>query len=195
MHNMQIGLFFGSFNPVHQGHLEIASYFLENTNLKEIWFVVSPQNPFKEDIELLDIENRLELVHAAIGEHDLIKCCEVELGLSVPSFTIDTLKELARTYPENDFSIIMGTDNLEKFGLWKSYEEILEHHKIYVYPRTGSNAAQFSNHPSVILIDSQLLEVSATVLRDQIKEGKFDQWLPHPVAEIIKEKGYYNTAV
>ena len=141
--SMTIGLFFGSFNPVHKGHLEIASYFLDNTDLKELWLVVSPQNPLKDDEELLDIEKRLELVNAAISENTRIKCCKVELGLSKPSFTVDTMKELKRIYPENEFVIIMGTDNLEKLDLWKDYLEILNNYKIYVYPRTGYSAAQF----------------------------------------------------
>jgi len=188
---MKVGLFFGSFNPIHKGHLDIASYFLDHTNLAEIWFVVSPQNPLKNDKELLDVEKRLELVHAAITDIDSIKCSEVELGMPIPSFTIDTLKKLSQDFPKNDFIILMGTDNMEKFNLWKNHDEILEDYKIYVYPRTGYNAEQFREHPSVTLIDSQLLEVSATMLRDQMKEGKFDQWLPVAVAQIIKEKGYY----
>jgi len=191
---MTIGLFFGSFNPIHKGHLNIASYFLDNTDLAEIWFVVSPQNPLKSDAELLDVKKRLELVNAAIGEIDSIKCSEVELDMPIPSFTIDTLKKLSEDFRNNDFVILMGTDNMEKFNLWKDYEEILENYKIYVYPRTGSDAEQFREHPSVTFIDSQLLEVSATMLRDQMRKGEFDQWLPNTVARIIKEKGYYEGA-
>ena len=188
---MKIGLFFGSFNPIHKGHIGIASYFLEETDLAEIWFVISPQNPLKNEKELLDVEKRLELVHAAIGDIESIKCSEIELAMPVPSFTIDTLNKLKQDFPKNDFVILMGTDNMEKFNLWKNYEAILEHYKIYVYPRTGCNADQFREHPSVTLIDSQLLEVSATMLRDQMREGKFDKWLPSAVAQIIKKKGYY----
>ena len=192
---MNVGLFFGSFNPVHNGHLEIASYFLENTDLDEVWFVVSPQNPLKSDIELLDIEKRLELVNAAINGNEAIKCCEIELTLSKPSFTIDTLKELTKTFPNNAFKIIMGTDNLETFSLWKDYEVILQNYKIYVYPRTGFDVSQFQQHPAVTLIDSQLLEVSATILRDQISRQEFDTWLPDRVAKIIREKGYYGSSI
>ena len=123
---MKIGLFFGLFNPIHKGHLKIASYFLDNSDLQEVWLVVSPKNPLKEDAELLDVEKRLELVHAAIGENELIKCCEIELGLPLPSFTIDTLRELRNTNPNDEFIIIMGSDNLEKFHLWKNYTEILD---------------------------------------------------------------------
>lgn len=189
---MKVGLFFGSFNPIHKGHLEIASYFLENSDLEEIWLVVSPQNPLKEDAELLDVDKRLELVYAAIGENEKIKCSQVELGLPIPSFTIDTLGALGRTNPDDEFVIIMGTDNLEKLDLWKSYEEILNQYKIYVYPRAGSSSAQFADHPSVTLIESQLLDISATMLRDQIRKEEFDLWLPEQVAEIIKERGYYS---
>jgi len=189
---MKIGLFFGSFNPIHKGHLEIASYFLENSDLEAIWLVVSPQNPLKEDVELLDVEKRLELVNAALGDHERIKCSKVEIGMPVPSFTIDTLGELGRTNPTDEFVIIMGTDNLEKLHLWKSYEEILDKYKIYVYPRAGSSSAQFADHPSVSLIESELLEISATLLREQIRKEEFDLWLPDAVAEIIKERGYYS---
>ena len=191
---MKIGLFFGSFNPIHRGHLKIASYFLDNSDLQEIWLVVSPKNPLKEDEELLDVKKRLELVHAAIGENELIKCCEVELGLPIPSFTIDTLRNLRNTNPDDEFIIIMGSDNLEKFHLWKDYTEILDQYKIYVYPRSGAGSGQFAAHPSVSLIDSQLLEISASMLRDQIRKEEFDLWLPDKVAQIIRERGYYSNS-
>ncbi|HIA05565.1 MAG TPA: nicotinate-nucleotide adenylyltransferase [Flavobacteriales bacterium] len=191
---MKIGLFFGSFNPIHRGHLKIASYFLDNSDLQEIWLVVSPKNPLKEDEELLDVKKRLELVHAAIGENELIKCCEVELGLPIPSFTIDTLRNLRNTNPDDEFIIIMGSDNLEKFHLWKDYTEILDQYKIYVYPRSGASSGQFAAHPSVSLIDSQLLEISASMLRDQIRKEEFDLWLPDKVAQIIRERGYYSNS-
>lgn len=189
---MRIGLFFGSYNPVHKGHIEIANYFLNNSDLNEVWFVVSPQNPLKEDTELLHVNERLELVHAAIKDYKGLKCCEVELSLPKPSYTIDTLRELKSSHPENRFVIIMGTDNLESFHLWKSFEEILDNFEIYVYPRTGSSAGQFKSHSSVTLIDSELLEVSATMIRDQIRKQEFDKWLPDSVAQIISEKGYYS---
>ena len=188
---MRIGLFFGSFNPVHKGHLEIATYFLKNTDLNEVWLVVSPQNPLKDDSELLEVEERLEMVCAALTDHDGIKSCEVELNLPKPSYTIDTLRELSLQHPSYKFAIIMGTDNLEKFDLWKSYEEILANYEIYVYPRTGSSADQFKGHPAVTLIDSELLEVSATMLRTRIKRNEYDEWLPDSVASIISDKGYY----
>lgn len=191
MFEMKVGLFFGSFNPVHKGHLEIASCFLDNTDLNEVWFVVSPQNPLKDDSELLAIDERLELVNAAIKENEGIKCCEVELGLPIPSYTIDTLRELCNTHPDYQFTIIMGTDNLEKLDLWKAYEEILQNFKLYVYPRMGSEAKKFQNHPAVTIIDSQLLEVSATILREQIRNQQYDKWLPDRVAQIIAAKGYY----
>ena len=191
---MKIGLFFGSFNPIHRGHLKIASYFLDNSDLQEIWLVVSPKNPLKEDEELLDVKKRLELVHAAIGENELIKCCEVELGLPIPSFTIDTLRKLRSTNHDDEFIIIMGSDNLEKFHLWKDYTEILDQYKIYVYPRSGASSGQCAAHPSVRLIDSQLLEISASMLRDQIRKEEFDLWLPDKVAQIIRERGYYSNS-
>ena len=190
---MKIGLFFGSFNPVHKGHLEIASYFLDHTDLHEVWFVVSPQNPLKEDADLLDVEKRLEMVYAATGETGAIKCSEIELGLPIPSFTIDTLGELSKMYSDEEFVILMGTDNLESLHLWKDYERILDQYQIYVYPRTGSAAVHFKNHPSITLIESKLLEISATMLRDQISRKEFDLWLPETVAEIIRERGYYSS--
>jgi len=189
---MKIGLFFGSFNPIHKGHLKIASYFLDNSDLQEIWLVVSPKNPLKDDPELLGVEQRLELVRAAISDRKQLKCCEVELGLPIPSFTIDTLRELRTTNPNDDFIIIMGSDNLENLHLWKDYAEILGQYRIYVYPRSGGREGQFAAHPSVRLIDSQLFDISATTLRDQIKKEEFDLWLPDKVAQIIRERGYYS---
>lgn len=189
---MRIGLFFGSFNPVHRGHIEIATYFIKNTDLEEVWLVVSPQNPLKDNAELLTIDKRLEMVHAAIEHHEDIKCCEVELELPKPSYTIDTLRNLSITHPNHEFIIIMGTDNLENFNLWKSYEEILKDYNIYVYPRAGSSSSTFEGHPSVTLIDSELFEVSATMLRDQIRNRNNSKWLPDSVAKIIFKKGYYS---
>jgi len=188
---MKIGLFFGSFNPIHKGHLKIASYFLDNSDLQKIWLVVSPKNPLKEDAELLDVDKRLELVHAAILDHEHVTCSEVELEMPIPSFTIDTLRKLRNTNPDDDFIIIMGSDNLEKLHLWKDHTEILDAYKIYVYPRIGGLKGQLSTHPSVRLIDSQLFDISATMLRDQIRKEEFDLWLPDKVAQIIRERGYY----
>ena len=188
---MKKGLLFGSFNPIHSGHLQIATFFLDQTDLEDIWFVVSPQNPLKENRTLLDPNHRLELVNLAIESNKHMICSDIEMTLPMPSYTIDTLDLIKEKYPDHCFVIIMGTDSLESLSNWKDHHRILEEYQIYAYPRNGYKGGAYISHPSVKLFRSGFLEVSATELRKKIRQGSSDQWLPEKVASLIKERGFY----
>jgi len=188
------GLFFGSFNPIHTAHLKIAEYFIENTVIEKVEFVVSPQNPFKKDKDLLGTELRLELVTLAVEGYAKLSCSDVELSLSSPSYTINTLEYLESHEPNQQYCIIMGTDNLQNFEQWKDYQRILDNYQIYVYPRKGSDGGSMVNNPNVHLIDSPLLEVSASEIRARLSSEEAKQWLPQKVFQKIQEEGYYKTA-
>jgi len=190
---MQIGLYFGSFNPIHHGHLLIAKYILENTNLDQVWFVVSPQNPLKHATTLLNEYQRLYLVNAAIeGEPDL-KASDIEFRLPKPSYTVDTLAYLQEKYPAHQFSIIMGSDSFQNLPKWKNYEFILRNYPVYVYKRPEYET--LPNYPEakkIVLLAAPLLPISATHIRKNIKEGKSIRYLvPDAVKEEIERNGYY----
>lgn len=169
---MKVGLFFGSFNPVHHGHMILANYMLEFTDLDKIWFVVSPHNPLKEKSSLLADHHRLEMVIRAIGDHPKLKASDIEFRLPQPSFTINTLAHLSEKYPNVQFALIMGADNLLSLHKWKNYEQILEHYSIYVYPRPGVNHDELLSHPRVHLTEAPLMDISSTFIRQGIKAGK-----------------------
>lgn len=168
----KVGLFFGSFNPVHNGHLMLANYLLEFVPLDAVWFVVSPQNPLKNQDELMPEAFRLRLVKKAIGGFARFKACDTEFHLSKPSYTIHTLNALAEEFPDIDFYLIMGADSLLNFHLWKDYTTILEKYHLLVYPRKGSTEHALMKHPSVQLVEAPLIEVSSTFIRDGFKCGK-----------------------
>jgi nicotinate-nucleotide adenylyltransferase len=190
---MQIGLFFGSFNPVHTGHLIIANYMADYAQLDEIWFVVSPLNPFKANDKLLGEELRLNLLKLAIHGDPRFKACDIEFKLPRPSYTADTLRELRSENPEHKFTLIIGGDNLKGFHNWKDYEDILKHHKVFVYARVGIvEAPLLANHPSIKLFEVPLLNISSTYIRETIKAGKSIRYLvPLAVREEIAKNGYY----
>jgi len=174
---MKIGLFFGSFNPVHVGHMIIASHMVEHTSLEEIWMVVSPQNPFKTKKSLAPDYDRLHLLQTAIGDHTKIRASNIEFDLPSPSYTIDTLTYLKEKYPKHEYALIMGGDNIASFHKWKNYEKILEHHDIYVYNRPGQEEHQFVGHPRIHFAEAPLLNLSASYIRNAIKEGHSIQYL------------------
>ncbi len=190
---MKIGLFFGSFNPIHVGHLIIANSMAYNTDLEQVWFVVSPQNPFKKNNSLLHEFDRLDMVERAIADNFKIKSSDIEFNLPKPNYTIDTLTILADKYPQHTFVLIMGEDNLVQFENWKNYESILKHYSLYVYPRPSTPPHNFKNHPKVIFIESPLLDISATYIRKCLKEKKQIKYLvTEPVEQYIKLKGFYS---
>lgn len=189
---MKIGLFFGSFNPIHIGHLAIANYIKEFSDLDELWLIVSPQNPLKKKKTLLDEYERLKMVELALSNDDKIKASDIEFRLPKPSFTIDTLTYLNEKFPKNEFAIILGTDNFESFHKWKNYEEILKQYKLYVYPRPGYDLGDYKNHPSIKQIDAPIMEISSSFIRKSIQEGKnVRHFLPERVYQYINEMFFY----
>jgi len=190
---MKIGLYFGSFNPVHHGHLIIANYVLQNTDINQVWFIVSPQNPLKVSSTLLNEYHRLYLVQVAIeGEKDL-RAMDIEFKLPRPSYTVDTLTYLQEKYPSYKFSIIMGSDSFSNLPRWKNHEVILKNYPIYVYKRAGEEVKIDTNvNAQPIILNAPLLQISATYIRENIKKGKSIRYLvPDKVKEEIERNGYY----
>ncbi|MCE3227567.1 MAG: nicotinate-nucleotide adenylyltransferase [Bacteroidetes bacterium] len=189
---MHIGLFFGSFNPVHIGHLALANYMLTFTDMDEVWFIVSPHNPLKPKASLLNQQERLNLVNLALDFHPKIKASNIEFSLPQPSYTINTLAYLKEKFPKNKFSLIMGRDNLQSLDKWKNYEEILTRHHIYVYPRVGCESSPFDTHGHVHLTEAPVMEISSTFIRKAIKDKKNVQYFLHPkVWEYVDEMNLY----
>lgn len=189
---MKIGLFFGSFNPIHQGHLIVANVIVENSDLDRVWFVVSPQNPFKSSKSLLSEYERLDLVREAVYDNDNLDVTDIEFKMPKPSYTIDTLAYLTDKYPSYEFSIIMGEDNLKGFNKWKNYEQILQDYNVIVYPRPGAQKSDFHSHPSVRMVDSPHVEISATFIRKCLKEKKSVRYMvPDRVLELIESRKLY----
>jgi nicotinate-nucleotide adenylyltransferase len=188
----KIGLFFGSFNPIHTGHLIIANIMAENTDLQKVWFVVSPQNPFKPSKTLLHEFDRFDMVKAAIGDNYKMEVTDVEFRMPKPSYTIDTLAVLSEKYPAKKFVVILGQDNLENFEKWKNYQQILEHYGLYVYPRPGVTESPLLRHSHVRLVPAPLLDISATYIRQCVHEGKSVRYLvPEPVETMIRSRNFY----
>ncbi len=191
---MKIGLYFGTFNPIHVGHLIIANHMVEHTDLDQIWMVVTPHNPLKKKSTLLDDYHRLQMVYLATEDFPKLKPSDIEFKLSQPNYTVNTLVHLEEKYPSHKFSLIMGEDNLKSFHKWKNYEAILAHHDIYVYPRISAEAenSEFKNHPKIHLIDAPVVEISSTFIRDNIKKGKNIQpLLPTKVWQYIDHNNFY----
>lgn len=194
MYSKKIGLYFGSFNPIHIGHLILANYLVEHSELDEVWFVVTPQNPFKDKKSLLDNAARLEMVSLSLGEYDRLKPCDIEFHLSQPNYTIDTLIHLEEKYPQYSFFLIMGEDNLKSFPKWKNYEVILDRYSIYVYPRLGEGNVPkaLQAHPHIVYVKTPIIELSATAIREDISKGKdVRPMLPPLVWSYIDKWGFY----
>jgi nicotinate-nucleotide adenylyltransferase len=189
---MKIGLFFGTFNPVHNGHMVIAGFFPEFTDLSQVWMVVTPHNPHKPAGSLLQDHHRFEMVRIAIGDYRKLKPSKVEFALPKPSYTINTLAHLHEQHPEHEFVLIMGSDNLETFTKWKNWETIIEHHEIYVYPRPGHDGGELKTHNQVKIVDAPLMQLSSTFIRNSIIEKKDVRFmLPDPVYQYIDEMNFY----
>lgn len=190
---MRIGLYFGSFNPIHHGHLIIANYLLEHTDLDQIWFVVSPQNPLKPSNSLLNEYHRLFLVQASIEGENRLRASDIEFKLPKPSYTVDTLAYLQEKYPSHEFSIVMGSDSFQNLPKWKNYHWLLQHFPVYVYRRPAHESLpSFPDAKKIIVLEAPLLPISATHIRKNIKEGKSIRYLvPEAVREEIERNGYY----
>lgn len=189
---MKIGLFFGSFNPIHVGHLIIAESALNTGKLDRIWFVVSPQNPFKKKSSLLGEYDRFRMVEMAIESHPDMSASNVEFMLSKPSFTVDTLLHLREKYPSYDFSLIMGEDNLDHLHKWKNFEAILNNYTIHCYPRIGSTGAGFAQYPQVNKFEMPYLDISATAIRSLLAEKKSTRFMvTEKVYDYIVKNQFY----
>lgn len=190
---MKIGLFFGSFNPIHVGHLIVANIMADSSFLDQVWFVVSPQNPFKKSKTLLHEFDRYDMVEKAIADNPKLKVSDIEFSMPKPSFTIDTLVRFTEKYPNYEFKLIIGEDNLGQFSKWKNFDKILEYYGLLVYPRPNAEPHQFSLHPNVKLIESPLLDISATFIRSQILAGKSIKYMVPEVIEgfILLKKLYH----
>jgi nicotinate-nucleotide adenylyltransferase len=189
---MKIGLFFGSFNPIHVGHLIIANTMAEHTDLERVWFVVSPQNPFKKQKTLLHEFDRLDMVEKAIADNFKFKASDIEFHLPKPSYTIDTLTVIQEKYPKDEFVLIMGSDNLVQFKNWKNYDKILEYFSLYVYPRPDTAPTDLDQHPQLRWVQAPLMDISATFIRQCIQQNKSIKYLvPESVESYILRKKFY----
>jgi len=191
---MKIGLYFGTFNPIHIGHVIIANHMAEHSDLDQIWLVVTPHNPHKQKTTLLDDYQRLHMVNLATEDFTKIKPSDIEFKLPQPNYTVNTLAHLGEKFPQHEFALIMGEDNLNSLHKWKNYEVILQNHTIYVYPRLNSGEMdnQFVNHPKIHRVGAPVIELSSTFIRDSIRNKKnVAPMLPQKVWDYIDSSGFY----
>ena len=191
---MKVGLFFGTFNPIHVGHLIIANHMAEFTDLEEVWFIVTPHNPFKVKSSLLADHHRYQLVMEATEDYPKLKPSNIEFGLPQPNYTIHTLVHLYEKYPEHKFNLILGLDNLNSFRKWKNHETILENHELYVYPRISraQKDSDLIDHPKVKLIKAPIVEISSTFIRNAVKEKKnIRAMMPYKAWKYLDEMNFY----
>lgn len=190
---MEIGLYFGSFNPIHVGHVVIANYILETTAIDELWFVISPQNPLKEKSTLLDDYQRLRMVELAVDDFPHLRASSVEFSLPQPSYTIQTLAHLCDKYPHHTFSLIMGGDNIQSIHKWKNYQRIIENYKIYVYPRPEFvMPPDLEGNPNIEIVNAPLMEISSSMIREWIKQRRNVQgFMPSSAWQYLDEMNFY----
>ncbi|MGE4587654.1 MAG: nicotinate (nicotinamide) nucleotide adenylyltransferase [Mangrovibacterium sp.] len=189
---MKIGLYFGTFNPIHIGHLAVANYMVEFTEVSQLWFVISPQNPFKKKQNLLKDYHRLEMVNLAIEGDDRFRASSVEFKLPRPSYTIDTLTYLQEAHPAHEFYLIMGSDNLKHLHKWKNHEQILQHYHLLVYPRPGDKPEELLQHPHIRHVEAPLMEISASFIRRAIAKGKnISCFIPPRAYRYLQEMNFY----
>lgn len=191
----KVGLYFGTFNPIHIGHLAIANHIVEFSDLDEVWFVITPQSPFKQKKTLLDNHHRYQMVFEATADYPKLKPSKIEFDLPQPNYTINTLIHLEEKYPEgHHFSLIMGEDNLKGFHKWKNFEVILERYNLYVYPRIseGKVKHQFEDHPKIHKVAAPIMEISSTFIRKNHVAGKnIRPLLPSRVWQYLDEMNFY----
>ena len=190
----KIGLYPGTFNPIHNGHVTLANYFINNTELDEVWVVLTPQNPFKKSNDLIKDNYRLEMANKIFNHLINIKVSNIEFQLEKPNYTIDTINRLLEDYPKNQFTLLIGEDNLANFHQWKDYSKILDLVNIFVYPRTKKNAIDkgIINNSKIKILDAPEIKVSSEEIREKMKEGSdIQSYLPKEVYSYIIEKKLY----
>jgi nicotinate-nucleotide adenylyltransferase len=189
---MKIGLFFGSFNPIHIGHLAIANYFAEFTDLEKIWLVISPQSPFKPKRNLLAEHHRFYMAQMALEDDWKISPTNIEFHLPKPSYTVDTLTYLSEKYPQHNFNLILGSDNLTHLHKWKNFNELIRQYPIYVYPRPSVDPSEYEGRYQFTIVNAPLIEISSSFIRDSIKQGRdIRYFLPPRVYSYVKEMHFY----
>ena len=188
----KVGIYSGSFNPIHHGHVMLANYLVEFSDLDELWFVVSPQNPLKKKEDLLDDDERLKMVLLAVDDDSRFKVSDIEMHLPTPSYTINTLTALSRQYPDNQFVFICGMDSLQNFKNWREYQKILDNYELLVFPREGYYGGELINYPSVTVLKTPILEISSTFIRQCIKEGRdVRHFMPEKAFNYLKQNRFY----
>jgi len=193
---MKIGLFFGTFNPIHIGHMIIANYMVEFSDLEQVWFVVTPRSPFKQKATLLSNHHRLALANIAVENYPKLKTSDIEFNLPQPNYTINTLIHIEEKFPNNQFCLLLGEDNLKGFQKWKNYETILKNYELYVYPRISEEktAPEFLNHPKIHRVNAPIVQISSTFIRKSIKDKKdISTMLPFNVWKYIDEMNFYKS--
>jgi nicotinate-nucleotide adenylyltransferase len=187
-----IGIYSGSFNPIHHGHVMLANYLVEFSDLDELWFVVTPQNPLKKKEDLLDDDERLKMVQLAIGDDPRIRVSDIEMHLPTPSYTINTLTALSEQYPDSEFIFICGMDSLQNLKHWREYQRILDNYELLVFPREGYDGGELVNYPSVTVLKTPILEVSSTFIRQCVKEGRdVRHFMPEKAYVYMKTNRFY----
>ena len=188
----RIGIYSGSFNPIHHGHVMLANYLVEFSDLDELWFVVSPQNPLKQKSELLDDDERLKMVQLAVGDDPRFHVSDIEMHLPLPSYTINTLTALSEQHTDCQFVFICGMDSLQNLHRWYQYKSILDNHELLVFPREGYDGGELVHHPSVTMLKTPILEISSTFIRQCVKEGRdMRHFMPEKAFLYMQENGFY----
>ena len=193
LNNMKkIGIYSGSFNPIHHGHVMLANYLVEFSDLDELWFVVTPQNPLKKKEDLLDDDERLKMVQLALGDDPRIHVSDIEMHLPTPSYTINTLTSLSEQNPDVEFVFICGMDSLQNMKNWREYQKILDNYELLVFPREGYDGGELVNYPSVTVLKTPILEISSTFIRQCVKEGRdVRHFMPEKAFAYMKEHQFY----
>ena len=188
----KVGIYSGSFNPIHHGHVMLANYLVEFSDLDELWFVVTPQNPLKQKGDLLDDDERLKMVQLALGDDPRFHVSDIEMHLPTPSYTINTLTSLSEQNPDCEFVFICGMDSLQNFKNWREYQRILDNYELLVFPREGYDGGELINYPSVTVLKTPILEISSTFIRQCIKEGRdVRHFMPEKAFAYMKTNRFY----
>ena len=188
----KVGIYSGSFNPIHHGHVMLANYLVEFSDLDELWFVVTPQNPLKKKEDLLDDDERLKMVQLAVGDDPRFHVSDIEMHLPTPSYTINTLTALSEQHPDCEFIFICGMDSLQNLKNWREYQKILDNYELLVFPREGFDGGELINYPSVNVLKTPIIEVSSTFIRNCVKEGRdMRHFIPEKAFQYMQEHHFY----